>query len=54
MPGSLSGSGAIFALSLAIPFLRVLACSIVSMFSVVAGTVVVEEYINTGNRIKGR
>ena len=52
--GVVIGIGAIFALSLAIPFLRVIACSIVSMFSVVAGTVVVEEYINTGNRIKGR
>ncbi|WP_294142430.1 EI24 domain-containing protein [uncultured Sanguibacteroides sp.] len=52
--GVVIGIGTIFALSLAIPFLRVIACSIVSLFSVVAGTVVVEEYINTENRIENR
>jgi len=41
--GMVMGVGAVFAFSLLIPWVSILACSFVSLFSVVAGTVIVNE-----------
>lgn len=41
--GMVTGVGAVFAFSLLIPWVSVLACCFVSLFSVVAGTVIVNE-----------
>ncbi len=44
--GMVVAIGAVFTLSLMIPFIRVVACSFVSLLSVIAGTVVVNETLN--------
>ncbi len=41
--GMVMGVGAVFAFSLLIPWVSILACCFVSLFSVVAGTVIVNE-----------
>jgi len=41
--GMVMGVGTVFAFSLLIPWVSILACCFVSLFSVVAGTVIVNE-----------
>ena len=47
--GSVTAIGTVFALSLMIPWGSIVVCSFVSLLSVVAGTVVVEEQLGEEN-----
>lgn len=47
--GMVVAIGAVFALVLMIPFIRIIVCSFVSLLSVIAGTVVVDESLNRRN-----
>ena len=47
--GTVTAVGAVFALSLMIPWASIVVCSFVSLLSVVAGTVVVEKQLNEKN-----
>ena len=47
--GMVVAIGTVFTLALMIPFIRVIVCCFVSLLSVIAGTVVVDESLNKKN-----